>query len=202
MARQTGAKHKLCRRLGECIWSSPSCPSCKRPFPTGQHGQNQRRKKSVYGTQLLQKQRIRAHYGLLERQMQKVFAEAKRMGGVTDNNLMMLLESRLDAVVYRLGYANTIQAARQLVSHGHIQVNGKRVDRPSFRVTPGMAVSVGEKSRKIPMIVNGVELPGKRIPDYLERPQGEFEGKMVSLPNSENIPFHADTQAVIGFYSR
>jgi small subunit ribosomal protein S4 len=104
--------------------------------------------------------------------------------------------------VYRLGFSNTIQGARQLVSHGHIQVNGKRVDRPSYRVRPGMAISVAEKSRKIPMIVNGVELPGKRIPDYLERAQGEFEGKMVALPNNETIPFQADTQAVIGYYSR
>ena len=202
MARYTGPKHKLCRRLGECIWSSPNCPSAKRPFPPGQHGQNQRRKKSVYGTQLLQKQRLRVHYGLLERQMQKVFAEAKRMGGVTDTTLMMLLESRLDAVVYRLGFGNTIQGARQLVSHGHIHVNGKRVDRPSFRVMPGMAVSVAEKSRKIPMIVNGVELPGRPIPEYLERPQSSFEGKMVALPNMETIPFRGDTQAVIGYYSR
>jgi len=202
MARYRGAKHKLCRRLGECIWSSPNCPSAKRPFPPGQHGQNQRRKKSVYGTQLLQKQRVRVHYGLMERQLSNIFAEAKRMGGVTDHNFMMLLESRLDAVTYRLGFANSMQAARQLVSHGHITVDGKRVDRPSFRVTPGMAVGVREKSRKIPMIVNGVELPGRRVPDYLERPQGEFEGKMVSLPNSETIPFQADTQAIIGYYSR
>jgi small subunit ribosomal protein S4 len=202
MARYTGPKHRLCRRLGECIWSSPNCPSAKRPFPPGQHGQNQRRKKSVYGTQLLQKQRVRVHYGLLERQMRKVFAEAKRMGGVTDSNLMMLLESRLDAITYRLGFANTMQGARQLVSHGHIQVDGKRVDRPSFRVMPGMAVGVVEKSRKVPIIANGVQMPSRRIPDYLERAQGEFEGKMVALPNLETIPFKADAQAIIGYYSR
>jgi len=202
MARQTGAKHKLCRRLGECIWGKPNCPSNKRPFPTGQHGQNQRKKKSVYGMQLLQKQRLRTHYGLLERQMEKTFAEAKRMGGVTDANLMMLLESRLDAVTYRLGFGNSMPAARQLVSHGHIQVDGEIVDRPSFRVRPGQTVSVAEKSRKIPMIANGVDMPGARIPDYLDRAQGAFEAKMTSLPNLETIPFQADTQAVIGFYSR
>lgn len=202
MARQTGAKHKLCRRLGECIWGKPNCPSAKRPFPTGQHGQNQRKKKSVYGMQLLQKQRVRTHYGLLERQMEKTFAEAKRMGGVTGQNLLMLLESRLDAVTYRMGFANSMPAARQLVSHGHIKVDGETVDRPSFRVLPGQTIGVADKSRKIPMIANGVELPGNRVPDYLDRPQGQFEGKMTALPNLETIPFQADTQAIIGFYSR
>jgi small subunit ribosomal protein S4 len=202
MARQTGAKHKLCRRLGECIWGKPNCPSAKRPFPPGQHGQNQRKKKSVYGMQLLQKQKVRVHYGLMERQLQNTFATAKRMGGVTDANFMMLLESRLDAVTYRFGFANSMSAARQLVSHGHMVVDGQPVDRPSFRVTPGMTVGVAEKSRKIPMIANGVELPGNRIPEYLDRAQGAFEGKMTSLPNLETIPFQADTQAIIGFYSR
>lgn len=202
MARQTGAKHKLCRRLGECIWGKPNCPSAKRPFPPGQHGQNQRKKKSVYGMQLLQKQKVRVHYGLMERQLKNTFAAAKKMGGVTDANFMMLLESRLDAVTYRLGFANSMSAARQLVSHGHMLVDGHPVDRPSFRVTPGMAVAVAEKSRKIPMIANGVEMPGNRIPEYLDRPQGAFEGKMTALPNLETIPFQADTPAIIGFYSR
>lgn len=202
MARYTGPKHKLCRRLGECIWGKPNCPAIKRPFPPGQHGQNQRRKKSVYGLQLLQKQKLRFHYGLLERQLRSVFAEAKRMGGVTDNNLMMLLESRLDTVVYRLGFANTMPAARQVVSHGHVVVDGKRVDIPSFRVKPGMSVAIREKSRKIPMIVNNVETPGRPIPEYLERPEGAYEGKMVALPTTETIPFQADTQSVIGYYSR
>ena len=113
-----------------------------------------------------------------------------------------MLESRLDCVVYRLGYARTIPSARQLVAHGHIHVDGKRVDIPSFRVKPGMAIGVLEKSRKVPMIANGVENPPSLMPEYLERPQGSFEGKMVAVPNLETIPFKADTQAVIGFYSR
>lgn len=201
MARYTGPKHKLCRRLGECIWGKSNCPSLKRPFPPGQHGQNQRRKRSVYGSQLLQKQKIRVHYGLMERQMRRTFAEAKRMGGVTDNNLMMLLESRLDAVAYRLGFSNSMRGARQLVSHGHILVNGKRVDVPSYRVMPNDVITVREKSRKIPIVVHGVENP-PAIPEYLERAPNAFEGKMVALPNLETIPFQPDTQSVIGFYSR
>jgi len=202
MARKTGPKHKLCRRLGHCIWGDPKCPSIKRPFPPGQHGQNMRRKLSVYGQQLLEKQKIRTHYGLMERQMRRTFAEAQRMGGVTGTNLLMLLESRLDSVVYRLGFAPTIWGARQLVNHGHIQINGKKVDIPSFRVKPGMAIAVAESSRKIPMIMDGVESPHSSLPEYLERAPRSFEGRMTATPNQETLPFRADTQGVIGFYSR
>ena len=203
MAKKIGPRHKLCRRLGACLWNSSRCPSVKRPFPPGQHGHSGgKRKLSVYGQQLQEKQKIRTHYGLLERQMRKTFEKAQRMGGVTGTNLLALLESRLDCVVYRMGFANTISGARQYVVHGHIRIDGKKVDRPSFRVTPGMAVSIAEKSRAIPAIANGVASPPHLAPEYLERPVDSFEGKMVSTPNLETIPFKADTQAVIGFYSR
>lgn len=161
-----------------------------------------RRKMSVYGQQLLDKQKIRTHYGLLEKQMRIVFKQAQRMGGVTGTNLLMLLESRLDCIVYRLGYAPTIPAARQLVVHGHVTVNGKKVDRPSFRVVPNMVVGIREKSRKIPAVAEGAENPPAMLPAYLEREQKAFEGKMVALPNHETIPFQADTAGVIGYYSR
>ena len=202
MARHTGAKHKLCRRLGECIWGKPTCPANKRPVPPGQHGQNQRRKKSVYGTQLLHKQRVRTHYGLMEKQMRNLFAKAKSMGGVTDTNLLMLLESRLDCVIYRMGFANTVPAARQVVNHSHVLVNGRKTDIPSYRVIPGDVISIREKSRKMPMIADGAENPPYQLPEYLERAPKSFEGKMIAVPNAETIPFKADTQAVIGFYSR
>ena len=202
MAKNLGPKHKLCRRLGSCIWGSPKCPAIKRPFPPGQHGQNQRRKMSVYGIQLLEKQKIRMHYGVLERQMRKTFAEAQRLGGVTGTNLLMLLESRLDCIVYRLGFAPTINAARQLVGHGHIMVNGKKVDRPSFRVLPNMVIGVKEGSKEIPMIADGAEHPPAMIPEYLARAPKSFEGRMSSLPNADTIPFKAETAGIIGFYSR
>jgi small subunit ribosomal protein S4 len=202
MARYTGPKHKLCRRLGECIWSNPSCPSVNRPTPPGQHGANQRRKKSVYGTQLLQKQKLKMHYGLMEKQLRRVFAKAKNQGGVTDANLMALLEQRLDCIIYRLGFANSVPAARQIVTHGHVEVNGKRVNIPSYHVSVGDAVAIREKSRKIPMVANGAESPHTFIPEYLDRPIDSFEGKLVATPLQETIPFKADTQAVIGFYSR
>ena len=202
MARQLGPKHKLCRRLGSCIWGSPKCPSIKRPFGPGQHGQNLRRKMSVYGQQLQDKQKIRIHYGLMERQMRRTFEKAQRMGGVTGTNLLMLLESRLDCIVYRLGFARTIFAARQIVSHGHLLVDGKKVDRPSFLVKPGMTVSVREKSRKVPMILEGSESLPAVLPEYLDRQAKSFEAKMTATPNLETIPFKADTAGVIGFYSR
>jgi len=202
MARYLGPKHKLCRRLGSCIWGSAKCPSIRRPFAPGQHGQNIRRKLSVYGQQLLEKQKIRTHYGLLERQMRKTFTEAQRMGGVTGTNLLMLLESRLDSVVFRLGFAPTIWSARQLVNHGHILVDGSKVDIPSFRVKPGMVVGVRERSKKLPMIAEGVEHPPAVMPEYLNRAPRSFEGKMTALPNAETLPFKADTAGVIGFYSR
>jgi small subunit ribosomal protein S4 len=161
-----------------------------------------RRKMSVYGMQLLDKQKIRMHYGLLERQMRKTFAEAQRMGGVTGTNLLLLLESRLDCVVHRLGFAPTIMAARQLVNHGHIIVNGKKVDVPSFRVMPGMAISVRESSKQMPMIADGAENLPAVMPEYLERQYKSFEGRMTALPNADTIPFKADTAGIIGFYSR
>jgi len=202
MARYLGPRHRLCRRLGSCIWGSPKCPSLKRPYAPGQHGQSMRRKMSVYGQQLLDKQKIRMHYGLLERQMRRVFEKAQRMGGVTGTNLLMLLETRLDCTVYRLGFAPTIPAARQLVSHGHILVDGKKVNKPAFLVKPGMAVSVRERSRKMPMIAEGAETVPTTMPEYLERAEKSFEGKMTAVPNLETIPFKTDTAGVIGFYSR
>jgi len=202
MAKYLGPKHKLCRRLGSCIWGSPKCPSIKRPYGPGQHGQNMRRKMSVYGEQLLDKQKIRTHYGLLERQMRKTIKEAQRMGGVTGTNLLMMLESRLDCIVYRLGFAPTIMAARQLVGHGHILINGKKTDIPSFQVKPGMVIGVRERSKKIPMIVEGVDNPPAVLPEYLDRQPKSFEGRMIAAPNAETIPFKTDTAGIIGFYSR
>jgi small subunit ribosomal protein S4 len=157
---------------------------------------------SVYGQQLKDKQKIRMHYGLLERQMRNTFYRAQRMGGVTGTNLLMLLESRLDCVVYRLGFAPSIPAARQLVVHGHVRVDGKKVDRPSFQVKAGMTIAICEKSRKMPMIMDGVENPPTLLPGYLERAPKSFEGKMIAAPNLETIPFKAETAGVIGFYSR
>jgi small subunit ribosomal protein S4 len=161
-----------------------------------------RRKATVYGQQLLDKQRIQTHYGLLEKQMRRAFEKAQRMGGVTGSNLMVLLESRLDAVVYRFGFARTVQQARQIVTHGHILVDGQKCNMPGFQVKPGMTVSVREKSRKVPALAEGAANPPAAIPEYLERATDSFEGKMIAAPNIETIPFKPDTAGIIGFYSR
>lgn len=202
MARYRGPKHKLCRRLGSCIWGDAKCPSNKRPYAPGQHGPTMRRKMSVYGQQLQDKQKIRTHYGLLEKQMRRTFERAQRMGGVTGTNLLMLLESRLDSVVHRLGFARTLQQARQIVNHGHIMVDGKKVDIPSFQVKPNMVISIREKSRKVPIIADGAEEVPHTLPEYLSRSPKSFEGTMTATPNLDTLPFKADTQGVIGYYSR
>jgi small subunit ribosomal protein S4 len=183
MGRYLGPKHKLCRRLGNCIWGDAKCPSQKRPFGPGQHGPTLRRKMSVYGQQLLDKQKIRTHYGLMEKQMRRTYEKAQRMGGVTGTNLLLLLESRLDSVIYRLGFARTMRAARQIVTHGHILVNGEKCNMPSLQVKPGMTITVKEKSRKMPMIAQGAESAPAVMPEYLERAPGSFEGKMTATPN-------------------
>jgi small subunit ribosomal protein S4 len=128
--------------------------------------------------------------------------EAARMGGVTGTNLLLLLESRLDCVVWRLGFAPTIFAARQIVNHGHILINGTKVDIPSYRVMPGMVIGIRERSKKMPMIEEGVEHPPVAMPEYLDRQAKSFEGRMISLPNAETLPFKPETLPVIGFYSR
>ncbi|MCL4218873.1 MAG: 30S ribosomal protein S4 [Candidatus Hydrogenedentes bacterium] len=203
MARYRGPKHKLCRRLGSCIWGSAKCPANRRPFPPGQHGQETvRRKLSVYAQQLLQKQKLRRHYGLQERQLRKIYKEAQRLPGNTGTNLLALLETRLDAVIYRLGFAPTIDAARQFVNHGHVLVDNKKVDAPSYRVKSGQTISIREKSRKIPLIADLTENPPAPIPEYLERAAKSFEGRVVATPNIETIPFKIDLLPIIGYYSR
>ena len=203
MARYLGPKHKLSRRVGSCIWGSAKSPAAKRPYAPGQHGQNMRRKLSVYGEQLQEKQKLRMYYGgLMEKQMRRIFDKAQRMGGNTGTNLLMLLESRLDCVVWRLGFAPTIFAARQLVNHCHILVDGKKVNVPSFQVKPGMVVSVRERSRKIPMVEEGAEHPPAQMPEYLERMAKAFDGKMAATPNQETIPVQMNMLHIIGFYSR
>ena len=203
MARYLGPKHKLSRRIGSCIWGNAKSPAAKRPFPPGQHGQNLRRKMSVYGVQLLAKQKMRMYYGgIMEKQMRRIFAKAQNMGGNTGTNLLMLLESRLDTAIWRLGFAPTIFAARQLVSHCHILVDGKKCNVPSATLKPGATISIRERSRKIPMIAEGSEHPPRELPEYYAREAKSFEGKMVATPNAETSPVEMDTLSIIGFYSR
>ncbi|TXK92160.1 30S ribosomal protein S4, partial [Parageobacillus sp. SY1] len=163
MARYTGPTWKISRRLGISL-SGTGKELQKRPYPPGQHGPSQRRKLSEYGLQLQEKQKLRHMYGVNERQFRKTFEEAGKMPGKHGENFMILLESRLDNLVYRLGFARTRRQARQLVTHGHILVDGNRVNIPSYRVKPGQTISVREKSRNLQVIKEALEL-NNFVPD-------------------------------------
>ena len=176
-------------------------------YPPGQHGPSggQRRKKqSEYGRQLLEKQKLRLNYGVSERQLRNYLARALHQPGVTGENLLALLERRLDNVVFRLGIAATIPAARQLVSHGHLRVNGRRVDRPAYLVEVGDVISVSDRARSIPGVVESVERgPQVRLPGYLAvDPSDRFTGRVVTTPSRPDVPLIVDEAAVVEFYAR
>jgi small subunit ribosomal protein S4 len=179
------------------------CAIERRNAPPGQHGQGRRRKVRAYGLQLREKQKLRRIYGLLENQFRRTFDAASRQRGVTGENLLNLLELRLDNVVYSLGFATSRNQARQLVRHGHIQVDGRRVDVPSFRVKPGMEVTVREKSRKVSTITDAVEFAqGRGIPPWLELDAAALSGKVLEIPTREDIRFPIQEQLIVELYSR
>lgn len=199
MARYTGPKFKLSRRLG--ISLSGTGKELKRPFPPGQHGPNQRRKLSGYGMQLQEKQKLRHMYGLGERQFRTLFVKASKMHGIAGENFMQLLESRLDNLVYRLGLANTRAGARQLVSHGHVTVNGKKVDIASYQVTPGDVIGLRERSRNLAAVREALA-NRNYLPNYLEFNENAMEGRYVRLPERSELPAEIDEKQIVEFYSR
>ena len=203
MARYSGPRLKVCRSLGVILPGLTTKATLERPFPPGQHGMRRRGKVSDYKLRLVEKQKLRYHFGLLEAQFRRYVAKASRLRGPTGQNLVMLLESRLDNIVWRLGLAPTIPAARQLVVHGHIHVDGKRVDRPSFQVHTGQEVSVSTKSLTKPFIQEALANSASRVrPSYLEFDPAKATGKMVTAPMREDLPFEVNTQAVVEYYSQ
>jgi small subunit ribosomal protein S4 len=179
------------------------CAIERRNVPPGQHGQGRRRKVRAYGLQLREKQKLRRIYGLLENQFHRTFVEASRRKGVTGETLLNLLEMRLDNVAYSLGFATSRSQARQLVRHGHIEVDGKRVDIPSFQVRPGMVIAVREASRKVPTIADAVEFAqGRGIPPWLELDTANLTGKVLETPAREDIRFPIQEQLIVELYSR
>ncbi|MEK3757598.1 30S ribosomal protein S4 [Paenibacillus sp. FSL R7-0204] len=199
MARYTGPKFKLSRRLG--ISLSGTGKDLKRPFPPGQHGANQRRKVSNYGMQLLEKQKLRHMYGLGEKQFKTLFTKAQKLQGIAGENFMFLLESRLDNLVYRLGFANSRAGARQLVSHGHVTVNGKKVDIASYRVSIGDVIGLRERSRAMTSIKEALD-NRSHLPGYLEYADGSFEGKFLRLPERAELSQDIDEKQIVEFYNR
>ncbi|MED4988554.1 30S ribosomal protein S4 [Geobacillus sp. NFOSA3] len=200
MARYTGPTWKISRRLGISL-SGTGKELQKRPYPPGQHGPSQRRKLSEYGLQLQEKQKLRHMYGVNERQFRKTFEEAGKMPGKHGENFMILLESRLDNLVYRLGFARTRRQARQLVTHGHILVDGNRVNIPSYRVKPGQTISVREKSRNLQVIKEALEL-NNFVPDYLTLDAEKLEGTYTRLPERSELPSEINEALIVEFYSR
>lgn len=200
MARYTGPIWKKSRRFGISL-SGTGKELEKRPYPPGEHGPTQRKKLSEYGLQLQEKQKLRYMYGLNERQFRRTFEEAGKMPGVHGENFMILLESRLDNLVYRLGLARTRRAARQLVNHGHITVDGERVDIPSYRVKPNQTIGVREKSRDLSVIKESVEA-NNFVPEYLTFDEDKLEGTFTRYPERSELSSEISEALIVEFYSR
>jgi len=200
MSRYTGPRLRIVRRLGTDLPGLTRKIADRRPYPPGQHGQR-RRRFSEFKKQLYEKQKLRYNYGLTESQMRNLFLEAQRSRDPAGQKLLQLLEQRLDNVVFRLGLAPTIPAARQLVVHGHICVDGRKTDRPSFRVEPGQEIAVKQGSRNLERIEESVAQPSLRPPTYLEFNKDKKVGKMTSLPNREDVPVQVDETYVVEYYS-
>ena len=201
MARYIGPKSRIARRFGEAIFG-PDKVLDRRNYAPGQHGVNRRKKMSEYGTQLAEKQKAKYTYGVLERQFRLLFAQASRIKGITGEILLQLLESRLDNVVYRLGIAPTRAAARQLVSHCHITVDGKVVNIPSYDVKPGQVVAVREKSKSLEVIATSLDGFNHSKYSWLEWNEAEKAGKYLNIPQREDIPENIKEQLIVELYSK
>ncbi|MFT8364027.1 MAG: 30S ribosomal protein S4 [Sporolactobacillus sp.] len=200
MARYTGPVWKKSRRLGISL-SGTGKELERRPYAPGQHGPNQRVKLSEYGMQMQEKQKLRFMYGVNERQFRRIFDDASRMKGVHGENFMILLESRLDNLVYRMGLARTRRQARQIVNHGHITVNGHRVDIASYRVKPGETIGVREKSRDLIIIKDALE-SNTFVPEYLAFDEKTLEATYTRLPERSELPAEITEAMIVEFYSK
>lgn len=200
MARFTGSVWKKSRRLGISLTGTGKELE-RRPYAPGDHGPTQRKKISEYGLQLQEKQKLRYMYGINERQFRTIFERAGKQKGVHGENFMILLASRLDAVVYQLGLARTRRQARQLVNHGHVTVDGGRVDIPSYHLKPGQTIGLREKSRNLDIVKEAVEV-NNFIPDYLTFDDEKMEGSFVRFPERSELPAEINEQLIVEYYSR
>ena len=201
MARYTGPKSKISRKYGEPIFGDTKALE-KKPHPPGQHGRGRRRKKSEYAVQLAEKQKAKYLYGILERQFRNMFDKASRKSGITGENLLQLLEARLDNVVYRLGIAPTRRSARQFVSHKHIIVNGNIVNIPSYTVKEGDMIGVREKSKSLSAISSSLSLKTSNKYKWLEWDDNTLSGKLIAYPDRESIPENINEQLIVELYSK
>lgn len=205
MTKRIQAKHKIDRRLGENVWGRPKSPINKRESRPGQHGERRMGKLSDFGQQLRAKQKLKGYYGnISERQFRRLYGEATRLKGSTSEQLIGLLERRLDAVVYRAKFVPTVFAARQFVSHGHIKVNGKRVNIPSYRVREGDVIEIRDKAREMPMVIEALKSGERDTPDYLDVDGSKCTAKFIRIPSLADVPYpvQMEPNLVVEFYSR
>jgi small subunit ribosomal protein S4 len=205
MSKRTSAKYKLDRRMGENIWGRPKSPVNKREYGPGQHGQRRKGKLSDFGIQLKAKQKLKGYYAnISERQFHGIYTEASRMTGDTSENLIGLLERRLDAIVYRAKFVPTMFAARQFVSHGHVKVNGKRVTIASMRLKAGDTIEVVEKSKQAGTVLEAIQLAERDVPDYIEADHKGMTARLARVPALADVPYPVQMEPhfVVEYYSR
>ncbi len=205
MTKRTSAKYKIDRRMGENLWGRPKSPVNKRDYGPGQHGQRRKSKLSDFGLQLRAKQKLKGYYGdLTEKQFRRIFGEAERQRGDTGENLIGLLERRLDAFVFRSKFVVTIFAARQFVNHGHVLVNGKRVNIPSYRLNVGDVVEVRDRSKQLTMVHEGIELPERDVPDYVEVDHSKMTASLTRVPQLGDVPYAVSMEPnlVVEYYAK
>ena len=204
MTKRAESKYKIDRRLGVNLWGRPKSPYNDREYGPGQHGQR-RRKPTQYGMQLMAKQRLKGYYGNIgEKQFRKYYEEARRRPGDTGENMVGILERRLDAVVYRAKFAPTVFASRQLVNHGHVAVNGRRVTIPSYLCKPGDKIELRQKAREMALVLEALELPERDTPDYVDVDRAKMAATFVRVPVLGDVPYqvHMEPNLVVEYYSR
>ncbi|AGI70753.1 30S ribosomal protein S4 [Octadecabacter arcticus 238] len=205
MTKRTSAKYKIDRRMGENIWGRPKSPVNRREYGPGQHGQRRKGKLSDFGMQLRAKQKLKGYYGdLTEKQFRKIFTEAERVKGDTGENLIGLLERRLDAVVYRAKFVPTVFAARQFVNHGHVTVNGKKVNIPSYRVKEGDIIEVRDSSKQNVAVLDAIGLAERDVPDYMDVDHSKMSATFVRTPGLGDVPYPVmmEPNLVIEYYAQ
>jgi len=205
MSKRHAAKYKIDRRMGQNVWGRPKSPVNKREYGPGQHGQRRKGKLSDYGVQLRAKQKLRGYYGnISEKQFRGIYAEAIRMKGDSGANMIGLLECRLDAIVFRAKFVPTVFAARQFVNHGHIKVNGRRVNIPSYRVKVGDVIEVKDASKQMALVLEARALSERDVPDYIEADYKLMKATFVRTPALADVPFPVKMEPaqVVEYYSR
>ncbi|MEM9583460.1 MAG: 30S ribosomal protein S4 [Pseudomonadota bacterium] len=205
MTKRTSAKYKIDRRMGENIWGRPKSPVNRREYGPGQHGQRRKGKLSDFGLQLRAKQKLKGYYGdLTEKQFKRIYIEAARVKGDTGENLIGLLERRLDAVVYRAKFVPTVFAARQFVNHGHVKVNGKKVNIPSYRVKEGDVIEVRDRSKQNVAVLEAVQLAERDVPEYLEVDHSKMTATFIRTPGLGDVPYPVmmEPNLVIEYYAQ